>query len=145
MKSGIKVLISHASRVVRSASSFVFFTILFHSVSVAELWDMSAPGKEGGEAPGGGLTLFMPLILVFLIFYFLLIRPQAKQQKKHQGLLKQLKRGDQIITSSGIHGKITAVTDTTVGVEVAQNVRLTIEKQQVARVMDAGTPETKKS
>ncbi len=103
----------------------------------ASAWAMSAPGGEG-EGKGGGLTLFMPMILVFLIFYFLLIRPQAKQQKRHQAMLKEIKRGDEVVTASGIHGKIISVTDDTVSVEIAENVRIKMEKKQVGQVI---TPE----
>lgn len=100
-------------------------------------WAMSAPGGQEGQGSGGGFALFMPMILVFLIFYFLLIRPQSKQQKKHQALLKEIKRGDLVVTSSGIHGKIASVTDAMVGVEIAENVRIKMDKKQVAQVVSS--------
>ncbi len=107
-------------------------------------WAMSAPGGEGGKGAGGGLGLFMPMILVFLIFYFLLIRPQAKQQKKHAAMLSEVKRGDEVVTASGIFGKITSVTDATVGVEIAENVRIKLDKKQVAQVLTGAEPAEKK-
>ncbi len=107
----------------------------------ASVWAMSAPGGTDGQSQGG-FALFMPMILVFLIFYFLMIRPQAKQQKQHQALLKQLKRGDEVITASGIFGKVTSVTEETIGLEVADNVRIRLEKKQVGRVVTE--PETPK-
>lgn len=114
------------------------------AVSVASnAWAMAgSPGKDG-QAPAGGLTLFAPMILVFLIFYFLLIRPQTKQQKQHQQLLTTLKRGDEVVTAAGIHGTITSVTDTTVGVEIAENVRVRMEKKQVAQVKTKESAEDK--
>ena len=117
--------------------------ILFYSAFAGEAWAMAAPGGEE-KSPGGALGLFAPMILVFLIFYFLLIRPQAKQQKKHQALLKQLQRGDEVVTAAGIHGKITSVTDDTVGVEIADNVRIRVDKKQIARVKSE-QPEAPKS
>lgn len=108
-------------------------------------WAM-ASSKEGAEggSPMGNLGLFAPMILVFLIFYFLLIRPQAKTQKKHRAMIKTLQRGDEVVTAAGIHGKITSVTDDTVGVEIADNVRVRLDKKQIARVKTDSVPEAKK-
>lgn len=117
--------------------------ILLSFCFAGNVWAMAAPGGDK-QSPGGALGLFAPMILVFLIFYFLLIRPQAKQQKKHQALLKQLQRGDEVVTAAGIHGKITSVTDETVGVEIAENVRIRIDKKQIARVKSE-RPEAPKS
>lgn len=83
---------------------------------------------------GGSLLTFAPMLFVFAIFYFLMIRPQQKQQKKHREMLGQVKKGDEVITASGIHGKIYAVMDNTVTLEVADNVRFRIEKPQIARI-----------
>ncbi len=88
-------------------------------------------------APGGALGMFMPMILVFGIFYLLLIRPQQKQKKQHQILLGNLKRGDEVVTTSGIHGKIHAVTDGVVTLEIADNLRIKMDKQHVGLVKQA--------
>ena len=86
------------------------------------------------------------MILVFLIFYFLLIRPQAKQRKHHQAMLTEIKRGDEVVTAAGIHGKITSVTDDTVGLEIADNVRIKLDKKQIGQVLTApSVAETKKA
>lgn len=155
MKNDLKELINfrRASRVTRLASTqaryaFSFVLCLIMSLThlfAADVWAMSAPEGQEGKGSGGGFALFMPMILVFLIFYFLLIRPQAKQQRKHQSLLKELKRGDLIITSSGIHGKIISVTDTTVGVEIAENIRIKMEKKQVSQIITPQVATEKKS
>lgn len=117
---------------------------LLYLVSPQLTWAMAQPGTDGQKSPGGPLGLFMPLILVFLIFYLLLIRPQAKQQKKHQQLLNRLERGDDVVTAGGIHGRITAVTDETVQVEVAEHTRIKVDKKQITRVLSQKTPEPKK-
>ncbi len=83
--------------------------------------------------------MFLPMILVFGIFYLLLIRPQSKQRKKHQELLGKLKKGDDVVTTSGIHGKIAGVADTLVTLEIADNVRVKMDRQQVATIKQAAS------
>jgi len=78
-------------------------------------------GGAGGEG-AGGFAGFIPLILMFVIFYFLLIRPQQKRTKDHRQMISNLKKGDRIITSGGIHGRITGMDETTLTVEIAGNV-----------------------
>ncbi|MBF0572222.1 MAG: preprotein translocase subunit YajC [Desulfamplus sp.] len=94
-----------------------------------------AMGQAGatGAAPGsGGFTAFVPLIIMFVIFYFLLIRPQQKKAKEHQNMINNLKKGDKIITSGGIHGTIVSLGDTTVSVEIAEDVKIKISRGNVA-------------
>lgn len=82
-----------------------------------------APAGAGGEAPGGTdmLMQFLPLILMFVIFWFLLIRPQQKRAKAHKQMLSELKRGDNVITSSGIIGKILEIDDDQILLESADS------------------------
>ena len=84
-----------------------------------------------GAAPSGGIMSFIPLILIFVIFYFLLIRPQQKKAKEHQGYLANLKKGDNIVTSGGLHGLITGLTDTVVTLEIAENIRVKVSRQHI--------------
>jgi preprotein translocase subunit YajC len=86
--------------------------------------------QEGGGAQG--FTAFVPLILIFVIFYFLLLRPQQKKAKDHRNFLDSLKTGDVVVTSGGIHGRITGVEDTVVTLEIADKVRVRVSKNQVA-------------
>lgn len=88
----------------------------------------------GGAGGGGGFSAFVPLILMFVIFYFLLIRPQQKKQKLHREMLENLKKGDRIITGGGIHGRITGLSDTTLTVEIADKVRVKVNRGNVAAV-----------
>jgi preprotein translocase subunit YajC len=76
----------------------------------------------------------LPFAFIFIIFYFLLIRPQQKRQKEHQQLLSNLKTGDKVITSSGIHGLIANVKDTTFLVKIADNVKIEVDKNAIASV-----------
>lgn len=74
----------------------------------------------------------IPIFLVFMIFYFLLIRPQQKRQKEHQNLIAGLKKNDEIVTTGGIHGTIVNVKDTTFVLKVDENVKIEIDKSAVA-------------
>lgn len=97
-----------------------------------------AMGQGGiGDAASGleGMKSFIPLILMFVIFYFLLIRPQQKKQKEHKALLGNLKRGDSVVTTGGILGKITNVADKFITIEVAEKVRIKIARGQIMSVL----------
>ncbi len=76
----------------------------------------------------------IPLVFMFAIFYFLLIRPQQKKAKEHKALLDALKKGDSIITAGGVHGKVTAVDDTVATVEIATGVNIKITKSYIASI-----------
>jgi preprotein translocase subunit YajC len=90
---------------------------------------LTGGGAEGGA---GGFTGFIPLILMFVIFYFLLIRPQQKRSKEHRQMVSNLKKGDRIVTSGGIHGRITGMDDTTLTVEIADKVRVKVARGNVS-------------
>ncbi|HEY3600527.1 MAG TPA: preprotein translocase subunit YajC [Chthoniobacterales bacterium] len=88
-------------------------------------------------APAAGpnpLASFVPIILIFVIMYFVLLRPQMRRQKEQQRLIAGLKTGDRVVTASGIHGMITNVKETTVTVKVADNVKLEMEKSAISAV-----------
>ena len=93
------------------------------------------------QAAGGSESLLslLPLVLIFVVFYFLLIRPQTKRQKEHREMVAALKTGDEVATAGGLLGKITAVKDNFVQVEVADNVVVTVQKHTIASVMPKGT------
>ncbi len=101
-------------------------------IAVANAQESSPPAAT--KQPGGAFGMFLPMILVFVIFYFLLIRPQAKQRKQHQALINNLKKGDEVVTSAGIHGKVFGIADSVVTLEVADNIRFKLDRQQIARV-----------
>lgn len=88
-------------------------------------------GGAGGEG-AGGFAGFIPLILMFVIFYFLLIRPQQKRTKDHRAMIASLKKGDRIITSGGIHGRITGMDEATLTVEIADKVRVKVARANVS-------------
>jgi preprotein translocase subunit YajC len=92
-------------------------------------------GGTGGGGQGSSFTAFIPLILMFAIFYFLLIRPQQKKAKAHKETLSTIKKGDQIVSSGGLHGVITGLTDDIVTMEIAPKVRVKISRGSVAGVL----------
>ncbi len=110
----------------------------FFSASEAGVGIRTLSAQDTGSAKpqpaGGAFGMFLPMILVFAIFYFLMIRPQQKQRKQHQALLQNLKKGDDVVTTSGIHAKVTGVADNLVTLEIADNVRIKLDKSQVATV-----------
>ncbi|PIE70480.1 MAG: preprotein translocase subunit YajC [Deltaproteobacteria bacterium] len=93
-------------------------------------------GQTGASASGqpGGFAAFVPIILMFVIFYFLLIRPQQKKAKEHREMIDNLKRGNKVVTSGGIHGTITAVDETTVTLEIADKVKVKVTKGYITTV-----------
>lgn len=96
----------------------------------------SATGAAAGNG-GGGMAAFqqvIPLVLMFAIFYFLLIRPQQKKAKEHKALLESMKKGDNVITAGGVHGKVTAVESDLVTLEIANNVNIKITKSYIASI-----------
>jgi preprotein translocase subunit YajC len=89
-------------------------------------------GGTGGGGQGGGLGAFLPLILMFAIFYFLLIRPQQKKAKQHKELLSSIKKGDRVISSGGLHGVVTGLTDDVVTMEIAPKIRVKVSRGSIA-------------
>jgi len=90
-------------------------------------------------AAQGGLLSFLPLIVIFAVFYFMLIRPQMKRSKEHRALVSQLAKGDEVVTNGGLLGRITDVSDSFVTLELAENVQIKLQRQAVANVMPKGT------
>jgi preprotein translocase subunit YajC len=94
-----------------------------------------APG--GATGPAGGMAAFqqvIPLVFMFAIFYFLLIRPQQKKAKEHKALLEAIKKGDNVITAGGVHGKVTSVDEGIVTLEIATGVNIKIVKSYIAAI-----------
>lgn len=97
---------------------------------------------DGGATPaamGEGLAGMVPLILIFVIFYFLILRPQIKRAKEHKQMVTALAKGDEIVTNGGLLGKVVAVSDDIVTVELAAGVQVKLQKAAVGSLVPKGT------
>ncbi|MDD2916099.1 MAG: preprotein translocase subunit YajC [Gallionella sp.] len=94
-----------------------------------------------GAAPvqGGGFMDFLPLIVLVVVFYFLILRPQSKRAKEHKAMVEALQRGDEIVTMGGEVGSVTKVYEQYVGVEIAENIEVTLQKSAIQLVLPKGT------
>jgi preprotein translocase subunit YajC len=106
--------------------------MLIEMVDIA--YAMGPPGGQGGAGQGAGglFGSLVPLILIFVIFYFLLIRPQQKKAKEHKAMIENLKKGDKVITSGGVFGVIEAIGTNTITVKIAENVKVKFGKAYIA-------------
>jgi len=102
---------------------------------ISSAWAQTA----GGSSPGGGMQMLVFMGLFFVVFYFLLIRPQNKRAKEHRAMLGALATGNEVVTTGGILGKITAVSDNFVTLEIANGVAIKVQKAQIAALMPNGT------
>ena len=109
------------------------------------MWDVAyAQGAPGFTGPSPVMTI-LPFILIFIIMYFLVIRPQQKKAKEHQELLSKLKKNDEVMTSGGIYGKVIALTDNVVTLEVATNMRIRVNRLQISEVVTGDKVSTKEA
>ena len=99
----------------------------------ALIFAFANPGAEGGGNP---LTMFIPIILVFIVFYLLLIRPQQKKQREHKALLEQLGKGDKVVTNGGLYGTISDTKEHIVILRIAENVKVEVVKSAIATVIE---------
>ena len=94
---------------------------------------------QDASSQGGGLISFLPLIIIFVVFYFLLIWPQTKRAKEHRQLVANLATGDEVVTNGGLLGRITQVGESFVTVELADDIKVKLQKHAVASVVPKGT------
>ena len=103
---------------------------------IQNAWAQEAPPQDGG------IIGLLPLILIFVIFYFFLIRPQMKQAKEHKQMVESLAKGDEVITNGGLLGKITKVGDNFITLEIAKDLEVKVQKNSVSATMPKGTFKT---
>jgi preprotein translocase subunit YajC len=111
-------------------------------VFISEAFAQAAPPPTAGTDGAfglGGLGGMLPLVLMFVVLYFIMIRPQMKRQKEHKAMIDALAKGDEVVTSGGVLGKVSKMGDTFVGLEVADGVEIQIQRSAVVQVMPKGT------
>ena len=100
---------------------------------ISNAWAQTAPQQ------GGSTSFIIMMAVFFIIFYFLLIRPQQKQAKEHKQMIELLSKGDEVVTTGGVLGRINKIGDNFIFLEVAENLEIKVEKNSIARVMVKGT------
>jgi len=98
-----------------------------------------AYAQATGSTPGSDLMAFLPMVAIFVVFYFLLIRPQQKRAKETKAMLQALQKGDEVVTSGGVLGKISKLTDSYATVEIAPNVEITVQRSAISLLLPKGT------
>jgi preprotein translocase subunit YajC len=106
------------------------------------MWISQAFAQDAAAGPAGfDLVSLLPLVLIFVVFWFLLIRPQQRKMKEHRAMVAAVKRGDRVVTSGGIIGEIVKVqSDTEVQVEIAEGVRVRVQRAAISEVLSKGQP-----
>jgi preprotein translocase subunit YajC len=99
----------------------------------------TAPAAGAGGGTAGIIMGIVPWLLIFVIFYFLMIRPQQQRVKQHQAAINAIKKGDEVITGGGVRGKVTKVTEAEAEVEIASGVKVRVIKSTISTVLSANT------
>lgn len=89
--------------------------------------------------PESSLLSFLPLVAMFVVLYFIMIRPQMKRQKEHKAMIEALAKGDEVVTAGGLLGKVTKLADSTLSVELAAGVEVQVQRSAVVQVLPKGT------
>ena len=106
---------------------------------ISSAFAQTAPAAAGGGDMSSSLMSMLPLVLMFVVLYFVMIRPQMKRQKEHRTMIDALAKGDEVATAGGVLGKVTRLGDTYIGVEVANGVEIQIQRSAVVQVLPKGT------
>jgi preprotein translocase subunit YajC len=99
----------------------------------------NAYAQTSSAAPGSDLMAFLPMILIFVVFYFLLIRPQQKKAKEQRTMLAALQKGDEVVTAGGLVGRVSKLTDQYASVEVAPSVEINVQRSAIQQLLPKGT------
>jgi preprotein translocase subunit YajC len=109
-------------------------------VLISNAWAQTAPAAAGGgSSPESMLFSLLPLVLMFVVLYFLMIRPQMKRQKEHKSMIDALAKGDEIVTAGGLLGKVSKLGDSYLHIEIGSNQEVQVERSAVVRVLPKGT------
>jgi preprotein translocase subunit YajC len=140
-KAGLSVRPQRADNIFRICGRFVpqYCELLIRRGVTMSFFISDAMAENGAAASGSGFEALIPLILLFVVFYFLLIRPQQKKVKEHKKLVEALSKGAEVVTYGGLAGKIRELDESFIDLEIAPNVTVKVERQNVARELPKGT------
>jgi preprotein translocase subunit YajC len=108
-------------------------------VFISSAFAQTAPAAASAGGMQDSLMSMLPLVLMFVVLYFVMIRPQMKKQKEHRAMIDALAKGDEVVTAGGVLGKVSKLGDSFVGVEIANGVEIQIQRQAVVQVLPKGT------
>jgi preprotein translocase subunit YajC len=108
-------------------------------VFISSAYAQTAPAAAAGGDMQSSLMSLLPLVLMFVVLYFVMIRPQMKKQKEHRAMIDALAKGDEVATAGGLVGKVTKLGDNYLGVEIAQGVEVQVQRTAVVQVLPKGS------
>jgi preprotein translocase subunit YajC len=108
-------------------------------VFISSAFAQTAPAAAGGDSMQSSFMSLLPLVLMFVVLYFVMIRPQMKRQKEHRSMVEALAKGDEVATSGGLLGRVTKLGDTYLGVEIAPGVEVQVQRTAVVQVLPKGS------
>ena len=106
---------------------------------ISQAFAQTAPAAASSESPLGSMMSLLPLVLMFVVLYFVMIRPQMKRQKEHKAMIDALAKGDEVVTAGGVLGKVSKIGESYLHVEVASGVEVQVQRTAVAQVLPKGT------
>ena len=107
---------------------------------ISEAFAQAAPAPTAtADSPFGNISTMLPLVLMFVVLYFVMIRPQMKRQKEQKSMIEALAKGDEVVTSGGLLGKITKIGESFIGVEIAAGTEIQVQRTAVVQVLPKGT------
>jgi len=108
-------------------------------VFISSAFAQTAPAAAAGGDIQSSLMSMLPIVLMFVVLYFIMIRPQMKKQKEHRAMVEALAKGDEVVTAGGVLGRVSSLNENFVGVEIASGVEVQLQRQAVVQVLPKGT------
>ena len=106
---------------------------------ISSAFAQTAPAAAAGGDLQSSLMSMLPLLLMFVVLYFVMIRPQMKKQKEHRAMVEALAKGDEVVTAGGLLGRVSKLGDNFLGIEIANGVEIQVQRQAVVQVLPKGT------
>jgi preprotein translocase subunit YajC len=108
-------------------------------VFISSAFAQTAPAAAAGGDIQSSLMSMLPIVLMFVVLYFIMIRPQMKKQKEHRAMVEALAKGDEVVTAGGMLGRVSSLNENYIGVEIASGVEVQLQRQAVVQVLPKGT------